>query len=666
MNKPIAIIPLLLLVVVQSVLPGAATSPPGKRNVVLITIDTLRADYLSCNGASIVKTPNLDALAAGGVNFPNTRTTVPLTLPAHTSILTALYPYEHGVRDNGTYRLEDNQITLAEVLKKEGYRTAAFVASFVLDHRFGLAQGFDVYEDSTWTNPTMLESFEAERNADAVFRSFAQWLQKENTRPVFVWIHLYDPHAPYNPPQPYAARYPTNRYAGEVAYADSVVGRITEKLRSTAMLNDSIVAIAGDHGEALGEHGEQTHSVLIYNATLHVPMILYAPGLIQPGSRYNSRVRTIDLAPTVLDYLGIRTKIGSGISLREGIETGKEPDLAAPSESLYPKLNLGWSELFGIETGQYHFILAPESELYDLKSDPTEKTNIIRKQPDIANKMAEMLKRFAVQEPASAAAVQADDETKEKLEALGYVSSTRPAGGGRVYDPKTKIEVWNQIQSSVYMISVGNNREASQILEKVFTSEKEIPILYDYLGASYIRMGEWSEAERVYRQAFSHGLESASFHLNLGQALAQRKELSEAEKELKRAIEIDPLNVSGFYHLGNLYRSQRDLIHAEQAYRDALKINPSYVYAKNGLAMTLVGLKRDEEALAEFRVALQLDPGNVASYFNLAVQLERMDRTQEAITTYNKFLGLSNDKEFTEQRKKAAEALTRLRHSGGL
>ncbi len=286
-------------------MPQISAAKP-KPSLLLITIDTLRADALSCNGSKKVSTPQLDLLARGGVNFTRARSSVPLTLPAHASIMTGNYPPVHGVRDNGTYRLAEEQVTLAEVLDRQGYETAAFIGAFVLDRNFGTAQGFDVYDEGSWGAADTLGNLAAERNAKAVYDAFSKWLEgRAGGEPFFVWIHLYDPHAPYIPPEPYRTQYADDPYAGEVAYSDAMVGRIVEDLRSRGLLDSTLVAVVGDHGEGLGEHGEQTHSLLIYNSTIHVPMLLYLPGLIPSGKTVAQLTRTIDLAPTILDYLGV-------------------------------------------------------------------------------------------------------------------------------------------------------------------------------------------------------------------------------------------------------------------------------------------------------------------------------------------------------------------------
>ncbi|HJZ12399.1 MAG TPA: sulfatase-like hydrolase/transferase, partial [Acidobacteriota bacterium] len=505
-------------------LPHIAFAAP--RNVMLITIDTWRADYLSYNGSTKVQTPHVDRLAKEGANFTKARTSVPLTLPSHASIMTGLYPPNHGVRDNGSFRLPDSHSTLAQTLKSKGYITAAFIGSFVLDHRFGLNAGFDVYDDRTWNQIAMLESSDAERNAEAVYKAFQSWwTTRDQSKPFFVWIHLYDPHAPYEPPAPFRARYKTNPYAGEVAYADSFVGKLMNDLEKSTLTGNSIVAVVGDHGEGLGEHQENSHSVLIYNSKLHVPMILFAPKLIAPATRIDSLTRTIDLASTLLDYLGYGKNFGEGTSMRNVIEGGNVPEVQSYSESLYPKLNLGWSPLFGIEAGKFHFILAPAPELYYLPTDPAETKNRLQEFPQIVDQLQDKLKPF-VEKP-SVARQKLDAEAEEKLRSLGYVSGAQASRQSNA-DPKDKMGIWNRMQQGMSFSKYGNCREAIAIFEEVLMKEKDTPLVYDYLGSCYRSIKEWDKAENVYRKALDRGLESATVRMNLGVLLHREKKLEQA------------------------------------------------------------------------------------------------------------------------------------------
>jgi choline-sulfatase len=643
----------------------SSISQAQQRNIVFITIDTLRSDYLSCNGSTKVNTPNMDSLAQQGVNFTKARSAVPLTLPSHISIMTSLYPIKHGVRDNGTAHLANEYSTLAEVLKAHGYQTAAFVGSFVLDHRFGLNQGFDVYNDQMPADLAVLEKLEAERNADAVYSSFSEWFsQNAKKQPYFVWIHFYDPHAPYNPPESYRTKYVNNPYAGEVAYTDAVIGRVLQKLK-TQDPNNQIVAVVGDHGEGLGQHQEATHSLLIYNSTLHVPMIIAAPGLISAGLTFPYLSRTIDIAPTLLDLAGVQNDLkGQGISLRKSIEEMKDPEVTSASESLYPKVNLGWSELRGVENNQFHFIDAPRPELYDIINDPGETKNLMNQRSAVAGNLQNELNQL-YQGSSSAEKTsqpEMDAETKERLASLGYVSGSTPATNqsSRI-DPKDKMKVWNDIQTGIFEFGSGNYSKAVQIFESVLKTDKTIPIVYDNLCSSYLRLENWEKAKSCNTAALQQGINFPAFHVNLGLIYHKDKQYTQAQKEFLDALSTDPSNTSAHYYLANTLRASGRHEQALIQYQKALELSPDNVFVVNGMAITYIALKRDAEALKAFEQAAKIDPQNPAAHFNLAVQAERLNKTEEAVGAYEKFLALSDEKNFAQQRLRAKQALLKLK-----
>ena len=642
---------------------GNAPEAVGPLNVVLITIDTLRSDYVGYSGAGKVKTPNLDHLAEEGVAFTQTRTPVPLTLPAHASILTGAYPPAHGVHVNGRDRLSENNETLAEILKGKGYATAAFVGAFVLDRRFGLAQGYDVYDDQMGTDVRLLESIEAERDAGVVASAFSAWLSRQTAgRPFFAWVHFYDPHAPYHPPEPYRGQYPNDPYAGEVAYTDAMVGRVVGELQSRGLLERTLFAVVGDHGEGLGEHGEQSHSVLIYHSTLHVPFLLHAPGFIEAGRKVHVVTQTVDVAPTLLDYLGITPSMGQGETLRPLIEGGIARDGPVYSESLYASTHLGWSELRGLERGGFRFIEAPRPELYDLRKDPGERVDLLLSEKAVAREMRGELSLLAekLEEGSSRESAAVDSETEARLRSLGYVSSSRPPPPQSVVDPKDKMAVWNEIQIGVHEFGLGNDGLASEILEKVLATEKDIPLVYENLGALYMKVGRLAEAETIYREALARGIESAEFHMNLGRLHHGRREWREAEKELRVALELDPGNVAALVHLGNTLRARGELEEAISQYRQALEINPNYLYAFDGLGIAHSKLGKQEEALRSFREVVRLDPEGAQGHFNLAVQLEQMGRRAEALEAYREILRRSGSGAPLELTRRATAAVERL------
>jgi len=624
------------------------------RNVLLITIDTLRADYLGCNGSGKVKTPNIDSLEKRGVNFTRARSAVPMTLPSHATIMTGLYPPSHGVRDNGRFPLKDSFVTLAEVFRKQGYGTAAFIGSFVLDHRFGLAQGFEFYDDNVVSDVGMLENPEAERNADSVLRAFLNWYSSRpaaDAKPFFVWIHFYDPHAPYLAPSEFAKQYPSDPYAAEVAYTDSVVGKVLKSVPQ-----NTLIALIGDHGEGLGEHQESTHSILIYNSTLHVPFILSAPGILPEERKISALTRTIDLAPTLLDLSGIPEKIGEGVSLKPLLSQQKQASgLTSYSESLYPKLNLGWSELRGIEEEKFHYIMGPDPELYDLSKDPREEQNVIRQYASVAQKLQALIPK----EKSETSTEVIDPETKEKLRSLGYVSGSAPPSSKSV-DPKSKMALWNRMQQAMADFHQGRYSIAAHELEKISATDPDLYLAYEYLSSAYIKQGVLDRAEKVIARAQGRSLQTAPLMSNLGVIQFQRKDYAIAEATFRKAIELDPMQVSSFYYLGVIRRLQKKPDEALVYFEKALKINPRYTLAWNGAGMSYSVLGEGDKALEAFHQVVSLDPRSPQGYFNLAVQLEQMKRNAEAIAQYKKFLDLTPTGEAIEQRNRALAAIQRL------
>lgn len=639
---------------------GPAAEPP--RNLLLVTLDTFRGDHLGANGATAVATPHLDRLAAAGANFTRARAPVPLTLPSHASILTATYPHDHGVRDNGEL-LGDALPTLAEVLRRRGYATAAFVGSFVLDRRFGLARGFDHYDDRVARTPAALENVEAERDGAAVLDAFEGWLAaRDPARPFFAWLHLYDPHAPYVAPQPFAGRYPQDPYAAEVAYTDALVGRALADLEAGGLAQHTLTAVVGDHGEGLGDHGESTHALLIYNSTLHVPMLLHAPGLVPPAA-VDDLVRTLDLAPTILDYLGVAAALGEGVSLRRRLAGEPLVGLTALSESLYARRHLGWSPLFGIERGSWRYIAAPAPELFDLARDPGETFDRHADEPEAARQLAAALARAVDLAAPVAPPPAVDAATAARLQSLGYVSSAAPPPATTI-DPTERIATWERLQRAVALTGRGDHAAAARELEAVLRAERQMPLVYEYLGAVYRRLERSADAQRVYEEALRGGIESAAIRLDLGLIHRGRGAAERAEAEWLRVLELDPAQVTARFHLGELYRESGRDAEAAAHFRGALAVNPEHVYAWNGLGRVLAGTRPDE-ALAAFRRAVELAPDDPRAVLNLALQLEHLGRRDEARQAYSRCLELAAGDEATPARAAAAAGLKRLADGRG-
>ncbi|MFQ5791363.1 MAG: sulfatase, partial [Acidobacteriota bacterium] len=356
------------------------SAPPV--NVLLITIDTLRADRVGCYGYAAPTTPHIDSMAEEGVVFEKAIAQAPVTLPSHASLLTGTYPPTHGVRDNVTYQLSEASLTLAEVLEKQGYETAAFIGAFPLHRRFGLGQGFSHYDDRVGSQREAAAGFFAERRAEAVVDAALEGLGRVKSRPFFYWVHLFDPHVPYDPPSPVRERF-RDSYDGEVAYVDSQVGRLLQGLERARLSDETLIVLTSDHGESLGDHGERTHGFFIYDTTMHVPLILRHPSLGRPR-RVDGQVRSVDIMPTVLDLLQVPVpREVQGESLRPAL-AGEPFDRPAYTESYVPLVNFHWSPLRGLRYQGWKYIEAPRPELYDLSRDPDEEDNRFEAEPERA------------------------------------------------------------------------------------------------------------------------------------------------------------------------------------------------------------------------------------------------------------------------------------------
>jgi choline-sulfatase len=641
-----------LLVVSMILSAAAARESPS---VLLLTLDTFRGDFLGASGSRRSSTPSLDRLAGRGVLFTRARATAPLTLPSHASILTGLYPPQHGVRGNGSFRLDDGHRTLAEVLRQSGYETAAFVSSFVLDRRFGLAQGFDIYDDDLGTGTAELESPEAERAGEKVLASFDEWLSlRDAEKPFFAWVHLYDPHFPYEPPEPFASRFGSDGYAGEIAYTDWIVGEIERRVPES-----TLVAVVGDHGEGLGEHGEATHSLLVYNSTISVPLIL-AGGPIPRGRKVSSLARTIDLPATILDYLGRGADLGSGRSLRPLIEGNDDPPRTAYAESLYGLHQLGFSPLYALESGSQRFIDAPRRELYDLEADPGETRDLLEARRPASRELFRALNELRSSlETAATAELTLDDVTREKLSSLGYLTASAPAtrAGGSLPDPKDQMALFHRIQEAQDRKARDDCEAVLRTLADIRAKETSIPLVYELLASCHLELGEWESAMTAAKEALARGIESSELHRDLGVAALRQGKPIDAERELRIALALDQANVVARHQLGDALRAQGRDQEAARAYRDALALNPRYVFAWNGLGMSLARAGKDGEALQAFRKVVELDPAEPRGIFNLAVQLDRAGARDETLALYRRFLEVSTEAEFPRERARAREAL---------
>ena len=439
--------------------------------VILISVDTLRADHLPAYGYGGVETPALDALARGAIVFENAISQVPLTLPSHASLFTGLLPFQNGVRDNVGYRLGKEKATLASFLRGRGYSTGGAVSAFVLDHATGVASGFDFYEDRVEARQSGQAIGEVERAGAETERLLEGWIGSlPPGKPFFAFLHLYEPHAPYSPPQPFAARYAGHPYDGEIAAADSITGTFLAFLRSKGLYDRAIVIFLSDHGEGLGDHGEDEHGIFLYREAIRVPLFVKLPGS-RGGRRERRATALVDVFPTIADALGAKAPAGLAGSSLLGAVAGARRTY---SETLYPRLHFGWSDLASLADGRFHYVHAPRPELYDWDSDPAERKDLAREMPAPFRTMR--IEITAMDRPFTEPGI-SDPETVKKLAALGYISVTS-AGSGRnnLPDPKDRIGALTRLKESSRLSSEGHFEQAAAILRELL---RESPAMLD-------------------------------------------------------------------------------------------------------------------------------------------------------------------------------------------
>jgi arylsulfatase A-like enzyme/tetratricopeptide (TPR) repeat protein len=618
-----------------------AANPPVPPNVVLITVDTLRADHLGCYGYKDIRTPNMDALAADGVRFEQAYTPVPITLPSHTVMFTGTYPMANGMHDFSGNRLNQSQPTLASVLKEKGYTTGAVVASAVLDSRFGLNRGFDFYYDHFDFSRLQESNLdEMERPGNLVADEVLNWLNQNGRKRFFLWMHLYDPHYPYRPPAPYSEQYAGRPYDGEIAFADAQVGRVLRFLKEKGLYRNTLIVLSGDHGEGLGEHGEKTHGFFIYNSTLHVPLIFRLPGgAAARGKTVATPVSLVDLMPSVLE--AVKANIPpdvQGRSLLPLLE-GKPYETGAPlySETFLPRLHFNWSELRGLQTGNYHLIEAPRPELYDLSKDPKELNNLAAGKKavteELRSKLAGVIRDYSLGKE-MAEKTSLDPAMMERLKSLGYAAFS---GGGNptisnreLPDPKDRIQVYELISDALSESQHGAYAQSTEKLIAALKTEPDSVAVHYLLGLNYYRMSEFAksvaEFQRVLQLSPDYAL--AAFHLGL--AYTRSNMFEEAIPVFKRTLELDATNFSAAYDLGLIYAQKGMSKEAEAVFRHAIEVNPQYAPGHLALGELLLAQGKTDEAIVELRTTVELAPGNPRAHASLARALEAKGLAREA------------------------------------
>ncbi|HEU5182135.1 MAG TPA: sulfatase-like hydrolase/transferase [Candidatus Polarisedimenticolia bacterium] len=615
----------------------------GRYNVLLITVDTLRADHLGCYGDSAAQTPVIDRLAADGVLFERAETSAPITLPAHVSILTGTYPAYHGVRNNGVYRLGPRAVTLAEVLHDHGYQTGAVISGYPLATRFGLSQGFDTYDDHLPAEKTRQIGFR-ERRAEEVSRRGNEWLATVGQRRFFLWLHFFDPHAPYDPPPPLADRFPHAPYDGEVAYVDQEIGRVLEKLESLGQLSKTVIVLVADHGEGLGDHGEATHGVFLYESTIRVPMILSLPGPLPRGRRVATPVRTIDLMPTLLRLVDLPAPEElQGTSLLP-LTSRRPPDLLLKSlsESLLPRENYGWSELSALRIGDWKFILAPRQELYDLRTDPGEKKNLAATRDGDASRMKEEIHRLMQDAAVSGAPIayrqELDETARERLRSLGYLWAPGPAASSVLPDPKDRIALLDGLDAARELYARGEFARAVARYDEVLSADPGNVTALFHRGNAKVEAGDFAGGAADFEAVLVQRPRSPEVLLNLGGALLGQGLLNESSRIFRQVIDLDSDSDKAYAGLAKAVALQGKPADAAELFTKALSFNPDSKDARQGLAAALAAGGKREEAEAALRSAAEADPQDVGTVVSLAKVLYDSGRYDEVVASMEKAL----------------------------
>jgi len=621
-------------------------------NVLLVTIDTLRADRVGAYGSPLGITPTLDRFAAEGVRYEMARAHVPLTLPSHATIMTGRYPFANGVRDNGSFRLDASHPTLAGTLKQAGYSTAAFVGAFVLDGRFGLNAGFDLYDDRMRGSGSNLEV--VQRTGEQVLSPALDWILRPDHRqpaadkssPWFGWIHLYDPHEPYAPPEPFRTRYAVDPYAGEIAYTDAVLGQFLERLRSSGALDHTLVIIASDHGESLGEHGERTHGLFAYDATLRVPLIFWAKGALRPTiSRVPSRL--VDLMPTILDLVGVSVPPGmDGRSLRavpDRAEAADDP--GTYFEALNANLTRGWAPLKGMVYGRRKVIDLPIPELYDVTVDAGETNNLYTSKRAEARDIEARLDRVT-SGAASPAPSTVDAAAAARLRSLGYVVGSAPKPS-RAYtaadDPKRLAHLNAALDDAVDLWSRGDGARAIDTLRAVVRERPDLTVAYDRLAFMLRASGQIGQAVDVLDDAARAGHADRALLRSLGSALADAGDLRRSAAVLEPLVREDSSDLQSSDALGQTYARMGRGPQAEAMFKRVLDASPNAAATWNNLGALYLSQNRTPEAIDALSKAITINPDLAAAYNGLGVAYAKRGQSDRAVEYWQKALALRPD-----------------------
>ena len=649
--------------------PPVAFAPAAPQHVLIVTIDTLRADRLGCYGSTSVLTPHLDRLARDGAIAPEATVQAPITRPSHVSLFTGLYPAQHGIRDNISRALAPDVPTLAEAFKAAGFKTAGFVSSIVLSAQSGLGRGFDDFSDRVESGADSGEEINfldiLERRGDVATGEAIAWLERHAADRTFAWVHLYDPHAPYEPPEPYASKYADRPYDGEVAWSDELVGRLDDALTRLNIRDRTLTVVTSDHGEALGEHGEPVHGFFLYQATTRVPLLLRGPG-IAAGTRIPVVVQSVDLFPTVLDLAGVakpaasHPPAGRSFAAALGQRPSRLDERDAFAESLTPRIHYGWSDLRSIRDGRWKFILAPKPELYDLALDPGELRNMVEAEPARARALGATLERHLAAEGSAdikPATADVPPDLVEKLGALGYVSGGAGRAGSSGADPKDKVEDYKQLNSLLHQGLLALRARQFAAGEARFRELASRGIdsfeAHYYHGQALAGLGRWRDAAVEFERAIPRLPGFAASYLMLARCRIAGRDRRAAIEALEQGERAVPGDARISRRLGELYRDSGAFERAIASFRSAIDRDPGEASQWNSLGM-LLGAGGDlSEAERAFREAIQRDPREARYAYNLGLTLRRAHRDDEAVLFFEKTLEL--DPRFAAARERLGE-----------
>jgi arylsulfatase A-like enzyme/predicted Zn-dependent protease len=613
-------------------------------NYILVTVDTLRADRIGCYGFSRIETPTMDLFAARGVKFERCYSQTPLTLPSHTSIFTGSLPLFHGVRDNGGFIVPGELKTLAEVFKDKGYDTAAFIGAYVLDSKWGLNQGFDYYYDQF-----DLSKFEhislgtVQRPGNEVMDEALKWLESKKGNKHFAWIHLYDPHTPYEPPPPFDKRY-RHPYLGEIAFADSQLARLWQFLEGNKLADKTFLIFASDHGESLGEHQETGHGFFVYQGAIHVPLIVVTPFPRLQGISCSQVVSLTDIMPTVLEMDGdaLPPQVQGKSLVPFFFKPQKAMESLAYSETFYPRFHYGWSDLKSVQNGRYKLILAPEPELYDLMNDAGEENNIAGSAGKIFAEMNAEAARFIEASSRNAYEMdykKVDEETREKLAALGYIGSfTDPAKlkGKKLGNPKEKIVVFNELSKARELGLQGDYEKAIKAIEGIIASDPDIIDAYFSLGNIYFKQEKYKDAVVWFEKALERKPDDSLSAINIGLSYERMGRFEEGEKFILGFIDQGFADSQLYFLLANMKFIEKKFDEAIPYFEKCLSLNAESAASLNMLASICIVKEDYDRAEQYIQEALRLNPGLNNSYYNRAQIYEKQGKTKEAMEAYLK------------------------------